>query len=148
MLVRRQQEHSRFARLSGRQRIEVAFAIADPSRVDQLLTHGIHKLVGGANSSVANARYRGNLLRRLGLAHEMRCGVDARCCNGQWRSTGERANFVSFLRYILGNGSDSEVEAESIAEAVAKCFGINRLFCNVIVLGVDEFLYVHVSKTQ
>ena len=76
----------------------------------------------------------------------MRGSVDARCCNGQRRTTGEGADFVSLLRDILRNSSDPEVEAERVAEAVAERFGINRLFSNVVILGVDEFLYVHVSR--
>ena len=76
----------------------------------------------------------------------MRGGVDACCCNGQRGATGEGADFVSLLRDILRDSSYPEIEAELIAEAVAERFGINRLFSNVFVLGVNEFLYVHVSK--
>ena len=55
----------------------------------------------------------------------MRGGVDARCCNGQRRATGERADFVSLLRYVLRDSSDPEIEAKLIAEAVAERFRIN-----------------------
>lgn len=72
----------------------------------------------------------------------MRGGVNARGCNGQRRATSEGTDFVSLLRDILRDSSDPEVEAKLVAEAVAKRFGINGLFSNVIVLGVDEFLYV------
>ena len=97
--------------LSSRQRTEVTFAINDPFRVDQLLAHRIHELVGGTNSSVTDACYSGYLLRGFRLAHEMRSRVDARCCNGQRRATGKRTDLVSPLRNTLGNGSDAEVEA-------------------------------------
>ena len=105
------QEYSSLAQLSSWQRIEVTFAFTEPFRVDQLLTHGVHELVGGTNGSVADACCGGYLLGRFRLAHKMRRGVDARCCNGQRRATGERANFVSLLCDTLGNGSDAEVEA-------------------------------------
>lgn len=55
----------------------------------------------------------------------MRGGVDAGCCNRQWRATGKRADFISLLRDILRDGSDPEVEAKLVAEAVAERFRIN-----------------------
>lgn len=104
------QEYSSLAQLSSWQRIEVTFAFTDPFRVDQLLTHGIHKLVGGTNSSVADACCLGYLLGGFRLAHKMRRSVDARCCDGQRRPTGERANLVSLFRDTLGDDSDAEIE--------------------------------------
>lgn len=76
----------------------------------------------------------------------MRGGVDARCCNGQRRAASERADFVSLLGDILRDSSDPEVEAELVTEAVTESFGINGLLSNVVVLGVNEFLYINVSK--
>ncbi len=89
------------SQLGSRQRIKIALALTEPFSVDQLLTHGVHEFVSGTNGSVANTCYRGYLFRRLRLTHKMRGRVDARCCNGQRRATGERADFVSLLRNIL-----------------------------------------------
>lgn len=136
------------AHLSSGQRIDITLAAAKPFNIDQLLTHWIHELISGTNGSVADACCLGYLLGRLRLAHKMRGSVDTRCCNGQRRATGERTNFVSPLSNILRDSSDLEVEAELVAETVAERFRINRLFSNVIVLWVDEFLYTHVSEAE
>ena len=55
----------------------------------------------------------------------MRGSVDAGRCNGQWRSTGERADFISLLRDILRDSSDPKVKAKLVAEPVAERFRIN-----------------------
>lgn len=141
-----QPRYSSLAQLSSRQCSEITLAITEPFRVDELLTHGIDELVRGTNGSVADACNCGYLLGRLWLTHEMRGGVDTSCSDGQRRATGKRADFVSLLRDILRDSSDPEVEAELVAEAVAERFRINRLCSNVIVLGVDQFLDVQVSK--
>ena len=103
---------------------DATLTLDQPLRINELLSLRIDELIRISDGTVADPGDGGNVFRRLGLAHEMRSGVNTCRGDGQGGAPCQHARFVHLLGDLLRDGGDLEAEIELVAEAGAQFFWI------------------------